>query len=167
MESATRWQKIVEGILSINTGFDGMAFLLNLLLSARKGEPRSHQKLPFNEVKSSDHFRDRVFNLKTSVHLHEVVPVGVKIEDEFDCSCVVVADCPRGLDCGVADRLADLVIDVGRSFFDNFLMPSLNGTVSFEQMDVVSLLIAKNLDLNMAGASYVFLHQDAIVAEGF
>lgn len=167
MESATRWQKIVEGVFSINTRLDGMAFLLNLLLSARKGEPRSHQKLPFHEVKSSDHFRDGVFDLKTSVHLHEVVPVGVKIEDEFYCSCIVVADCPPGLDCGVADRLADLVIDVGRSFFDNFLMPSLNGTVSFEQMDVVAVLIAKNLDLNMPGASYVFLHQDAIVAEGF
>ncbi len=38
----------------------------------------------------------------------------------------------------------------GRSDFDDFLMPSLDRTVTLEEMYDVALGISKNLDLNMA-----------------
>src|SRR5690606_8589735 len=52
-----------------------------------------------------------------------------------------------------------------RCLFYDFLMSSLNRALAFEEMDNVSILIAKNLKLNMTRASHILFDEDRAVTE--
>lgn len=46
-------------------------------------------------------------------------------------------------------------------------MTSLDRTVSLVKMDVVAVLIAKDLHLDVSGSSYVLLDKNSVVTESF
>lgn len=91
LQSAVAWQEIVERIFGINSDLNCIALLSDFLLLLGKWEATGNQKLPFHKVKSSDHLRNGMLNLKSSVHLHKVMLVGIQIENKFDRSRIVVA----------------------------------------------------------------------------
>ncbi len=93
--------------------------------------------------------------------------VRVDIENELNCSCVVVAYCSGSLNCGVTDWGSDGVIDTWRSFFNNFLMSSLNGTISFIKMDIIAKLVSKNLNFDVSGSGDILFNKDSVITEGF
>ena len=69
-----------------------MSMERNLLLSKGKRQACSDLKLPFDKILASDHLSDRMFNLESCVHFHEVELVAFRVKDKFDSSSVPVAD---------------------------------------------------------------------------
>lgn len=108
-----------------------------------------------------------MFNLKSSIHLHEVMLVWIKIKDELNSTSIIITYCPRCLYCRVADRWSDLLCDIRRCLFNHFLMSSLYRAVSLVKMDIISQLVSENLDLDMSRPSYVLLNEYTIIAESF
>ena len=51
------------------------------------------------------------------------------------------------------------------SYFDNFLMSSLNGAITFVQVNDISLGIAENLNLNMTGLLQVSFDEKCSIAK--
>ena len=59
------------------------------------------------------------------------------------------------------------VVKVGRRrALDHLLVAALHRAVALEQVDQVAVLVAKQLDLDMAGAAHQLLEIDLVVAEG-
>lgn len=46
-------------------------------------------------------------------------------------------------------------------------MSSLNGAISFVKMDIVSMLIAENLNLNVPRSSNILFDENSIILESF
>jgi len=125
----------------------------------------SHFQLPFDQVKASHFFSDTVLNLEAGVHLHEVELVRVSVKDEFNRTSVGVV---HGLGCGnggIAHLLSKSFADIGRRFLNNLLMASLNGAVSLVHVDVISMFVSENLELDMPGVGHELLNDHVVVAE--
>ena len=91
----------------------------------------------------------------------------VLIEEEFDSAGVPVSRQLPDAQGGLSHTLAQFLIDDGRrAFFHHLLMPSLQRTFAFTEMNQVAVLVAENLDLDVAGAVEVFLDVDPRVVKG-
>lgn len=93
--------------------------------------------------------------------------VGVKIENELDCPCVVVAHCLGCVDCWTANGLPDHVWDVWWSLFDYFLMSTLDWAVSLEQVNIIFVFVTENLHLDMPWSRNVLLYDNSIIFKSF
>lgn len=93
--------------------------------------------------------------------------VRVQIENKFNCSCVVVAHSFCRVNCWTTDRFSNFVRNVGWSLFHHLLMPSLNGTVSFKQVHVISMSVSKDLDFNVPRPYNILFDKNSIIFEGF
>jgi len=95
-----------------------------------------------------------MLNLKTRVKLEEVelvVGVGVEI---FDGTSGYVTDETTKRDSGLLHVLESLRAgNRDGSLFDNLLMTTLNGTITSEKRDVVSVLVSKKLYFQVASAT--------------
>lgn len=123
--------------------------------------------LPLHQVKASYHFRDRMLNLKSCVHLHKVKLLICSVKYEFDSSCVVVTDCLCCSYSSLANLESELRRDAAWRFFNNFLVASLNSAIAFIQIDVVTVFITKNLDFNVSWALDILLKDHVIILEAF
>lgn len=106
-----------------------------------------------------------MLNLESCVHLHKVELVSDGIKNEFDCSCVDIADSFGSLDSSLTDLLPDGRADLRRSLFNNFLVTSLNRAVTLIQVYVVAMAITKHLQFNMARLFDVLFNDDMFVAK--
>jgi hypothetical protein len=91
-----------------------------------------------------------MFHLEPRVHFHKVKVL--TLNNEFDGSGSSVLD---GLG-SIHSRSPNLPPCLGseakgRGFFDDLLMASLDGTVSFPQVDTVPVRVTKNLNFDVAG----------------
>src|SRR5947207_5642478 len=160
-----RWKKIVVGIFGVDAGFDRMAAHREIFLSQRQSLAGSDTQLPFDKVETGDHFGDRVLNLQTGVHLHEI-EVAFAIEEELHRARADVADRAGSLAGRFAQRFALRTRDQrSGGFFNDLLMTALYGAVAFEETDNVALGIAEDLDFHVARRDNIFLEQHRIVAE--
>ncbi len=66
------WPKIVDRILSIDPAFDCMAVEPDLFLTVSQRESRGQSYLLLNQVDPCNSLGNRVFNLNTCIHFHEV-----------------------------------------------------------------------------------------------
>jgi len=105
--------------------------------------------------------------LKSCVHLHKVMPIGIQVKDKLNCSSIVISNSFCCLNCRITNLSSNLIRNVRRRLFYNLLMPSLNRTVSLVQMDIIFKHISKNLYFNMPWLCNIFLDDDSIIAEGF
>lgn len=144
-----------------------MSLFIYLRLFFWKWETTSNQKLPLNEIKPSNHLWDWMLNLKTSIHLHKVMLIWVKVKYEFYCSCIIVSNSFCSLNSRTTNHISNLISNIRGCFFNNFLMSSLNRTVSLIKMNIISMLIAKNLNLDMSWLSYILFNQNSIVRKCF
>jgi hypothetical protein len=91
-----------------------------------------------------------VFDLDTGVDLDEVVPA-LLINQEFRSTSVSVVDRFGELDGIVQDGLSNLFREVGsRSNFNDLLVSSLDGAVSFVQVYAVAMSISQELDFDVS-----------------
>jgi hypothetical protein len=107
-----------------------------------------------------------MFDLKSGVHFHEIVFVGVEVKDELNGPCIIVSDCSCCLHCGVADHASDVIGHVGWGFFDYLLVSALDGAISLVEVDVVAVLVAENLNLDVSRLCDVFLDQNTVIGKG-
>ncbi len=108
-----------------------------------------------------------MLHLNTGVHLHEI-EVPVRVEEKFDGACGVISYGPCYCHGDIAHCLSQLIIQGRRGgFLEQLLMLTLNGALSFTQVDDIPVHIAKYLEFNMFGILDIFLYKDAGVVECF
>ena len=78
-----RGGKVVEGIFSIDTAFDGMTPDNNVFLTQFQRLARGDPDLLFDQVNAGNSFGNRMLHLNTGVHFHEVKFI-VIVEQELD-----------------------------------------------------------------------------------
>ena len=89
-----------------------------------------------------------------------------RIQKELDGSRVDVSNRARKRECVPVQGVAHFAVEVGRrSNLDHFLVSSLNGTVSLEQVNRVPRGIRENLDLDVAGTQHRLLDKHPRIAE--
>mmetsp|Transcript_2564 Transcript_2564/g.2812 ORF Transcript_2564/g.2812 Transcript_2564/m.2812 type:complete len:250 (-) Transcript_2564:211-960(-) len=168
--SASR-EKIILRRLRKDASFYAGSVQLQIRLREVEGLSSSGLNLKAHKVQRlathQAHFlRDRVFHLKTGVHLHEEELVCVGVEDELNGSCT---DVPDGLGClhrNLANISTKLLGEVRSGcFLQHLLVPTLHTAVSLEEVHTILMLIAEHLHLNVAGPLNVPLQQDAVIFE--
>ncbi len=91
----------------------------------------------------------------------------LRLGDEFDGAGAHIADRFCGRDRGGAHLLAQSCRHARRRrFLDHLLVPALQRTIAFVQMNRIAVAVGKDLELDMAGRRDVFLDQHTIVGKG-
>src|SRR5690606_20401981 len=86
--------------------------------------------------------------------------------DELHRTGADIADRARGIGRRLAHRRASFGRHARRGrFLQHLLVAALHRAVAFEQMDHVAVAVAEHLDLDVAGAFDVLLHQYVRIAE--
>src|SRR5207245_1888076 len=91
LDGARLWAKILLGILSGDTAFNGMTLKTDTLLLKMERQASRDTYLFFNDIGTGHQFGDRVFNLQTSVHLHKIIAV-IFVHQKFERSGVAIAN---------------------------------------------------------------------------
>ena len=108
-----------------------------------------------------------MFHLHSRVHFYEIV-VAVFVHQEFNCTGASVVDRSGYFESVVTDSLP-LFLCYGKSRceFDNLLVPSLYGAVSFIQVDQIAVFVAQHLDFYVFRPFDVLFDEHIIDSEGF
>ena len=123
-------------------------------------------KLKPHEVDPGDAFGHRMLDLDARVHLQKI-EASVVVEKKFDSSGADIADRARRLHRGRAHPRPQLGRDGGRRrFLDQLLMAALDRAVALAEMDDRAMLVAEDLDLDVARAEKRALEKQPPVAEG-
>ena len=107
-----------------------------------------------------------MFDLQTGVHLKKVEILG-SVHDEFNGTRTGIAN---GL--GQCDRLfthrltGGFIEEWAWGLFDHFLVPALDRTFAFAQIDAVAMGITQHLNFDVTRLGNEFLNKNAIVAKG-
>src|SRR5690606_37372439 len=99
------------------------------------------------------------------VHFEEI-EIALAINDELDSACRIVADGFGKRDGLFAHGFASCFIKEGRGcFFDDLLIAALDGAFTLAKIDDVAVLIAEDLNFDMARLRDEFLNEDAVITE--
>src|ERR1051326_5428172 len=122
--------------------------------------------LLLDDVDARHHFRDRMLDLQTRVRFHEV-EVSAWIHEELERAGGRVLHGFRGVDHGRA-HLASLLVGQRRrrGFLQQLLVPALNRALAFAQVDDGPMLIAEDLEFDVARRLDVLLDIHVRDAEG-
>lgn len=160
--------EVGRGILSGDTTLDSKSSPVDVLLGQTKlseGHTSSDLNLSSDDVNTGNFFGNGVLDLDTRVDLNEVVAV-LLVDEEFGCTGVTVFDRFSELEGVRQNGLSDGFLEMGRrSDFDDLLVTSLDGTVSFKEVDAVTLTIGKKLDFNVSGSVKESLDEDSTVTK--
>ena len=124
-----RWTKIIIWILGIDTTFDRVEF--GIIVFSAQSVSGSHFDLLRNQVIINDLFGNRVFNLNPRVHFHKI-EIAVFVHQKLNCTCPFIFDKFGGFYSGFPHFFPQFICHKGRrGFFGQFLVTTLNRTVSF------------------------------------
>ncbi len=163
---ATLRQEAVVGIFGIQAHFDGVSVQWHLLLRQRQGLATGHGDLPGHQVQPGDALGHRVFDLQPRVHLQKV-KAPFAVEQKLDgAGADIVHGARRG-----HRRRAHLRAQCGRDrrggrFLEHLLVPTLDRAVALAQVDDVAVLVAEDLDFDMARLDHRALQDQLFAAEG-
>ena len=141
---------------------------MQLLLLERQGLTCGDTQLPFNKIKPRDGLGHRMLHLQARVHLHKIEShaASALLNNELHCAGADVMHRARSRHRRIAHLLPHGIGHAGCGrFFQHFLMPALNRAITLEQMHVVSMRVAKDLNLNVTRTLRVFLNQHRIVTK--
>jgi len=164
-ETAGRRQETAIGIFGIDPVFDRPAGEPDILL--RKGEPlaRRHPDHLLDEIDSRHAFRHRMLDLEARVHFQEI-EAAVCAHDQLDRAGRIIAHSACQGDRLFTHRAAHLGRDEWRwRFFDHLLVPALDRTFAFAQIEDGAMLVAQHLDLDMARLLDEFFDEHPIIAK--
>ena len=182
--------EVCSGVLCGDSALDGKPPLRNCFLGqAQLGEsgPSSDLNLSSDDIETGDFLweglakvwteadvgkggkelrtGDGVFDLNPGIDLNEIVTAHL-VDQELGSTGIPVAYALRKLDSISENTLPNFFWKVcGRCDFDHLLVPSLNGTVTLEQMDCVSLGVSQQLDFDVARAFEEPFDEHGAVAE--
>ena len=143
-----------------------MPALLDILLFQLKHLSVGNFNLLFHQIYSDHFFRNRMFHLQAGVHLKEII-VAVFINKEFDSTRTDVVHSFSRRYRFFTHVFSQFGSDENRrSLFYDFLVTALHGTFAFAQMNDVSMLVTKNLELDVMRLFNELLQVNRVIAKG-
>ncbi|KAH3663370.1 hypothetical protein OGAPHI_005360 [Ogataea philodendri] len=146
------WLEVLGWVFGSDSALDCKTSGGDLVLQQTKLLQRSTSSnldLSSNNVNTSDFLSDCVFDLDSWVDLNEIVSV-LCINQKLSSTCVSIVGSLCQLNSIGQNGVSDLNWQgLCRSNLNHLLVSSLNRTVSFEQMDNVSVVIGQKLHLNV------------------
>ncbi len=129
-----------------------MAARHQFVLAQRQSVAQGEVDLLPNEVDPVDLLGHRVLHLQAGVHFEKIEgPVG--IEEELDRPDRVVAGCPDDGHRSLAEAPPQIRIDNRRrTLLHHLLVPPLNRTLPFSDVDGIAVTVRHDLHLDVAGA---------------
>src|SRR5437588_8817866 len=118
-----------------------------------------------DQVDVRHHFCDGMLHLDAGVHFDKV-EVLVAVHQEFHSPCIRIADIARQAGGGLGHGLTRLGPDRSRGLLDYFLSVPLDRALPLVQVDDVPMLVAENLDLDVAWVYEQLLEVERLIAEG-
>lgn len=161
-------EEFVVGVLGVDSAFDGGSAPGDVRLGEGEMGSGGDVELEVNEVEAGDEFGDGVFDLEAGVHFEEV-EVAVGVDEEFGGSGVVVAGGPGDAEGGLSHGFAEFGIlgdEGGGALLDDLLVAALEGAFAFAEVDEVSVVVAEDLDFDVAGVEDDLFEVDFGAAEG-
>ncbi len=161
-------KEVVFRIFGINAAFESGAGPANVLLTKSERLPGGNANLPVDEIDAGDPFGNGVFDLEAGVHFEEI-EVAVLVGEELEGAGIRVIRGASDFEGGLADAVAELGMgehEGRRRFLDDFLMASLDGAFALAEMDQVAVLVAEDLNFNVARAVDPFFEIDFTGTEG-
>mmetsp|Transcript_18949 Transcript_18949/g.55655 ORF Transcript_18949/g.55655 Transcript_18949/m.55655 type:complete len:1292 (+) Transcript_18949:3267-7142(+) len=114
-------------------------------------DAHGHLELSRRQRDAREALGDGVLHLEPRVELEEVVLVGLGVVEVLDGACRPVANLLAQADSGVHHLLEGLGLgDGGRALLEDLLVAPLGGAVAAVERDGVAVLVADNLDLEVA-----------------
>ncbi len=155
------------GALGGDARLDGVAAAGDLVLGQRQRLAAGDAQLPFDEIEAGDRLGDRVLDLEPRVDLEEPWLVMVLFENELDGAEIVIADRLAEGDGAGQQFLAHgwREIRCGR-FLDQLLVMALDRAVPLPEVDEIAVMIAGDLDFDMARPQHQLFDQQRRIAEG-
>jgi hypothetical protein len=137
-----------------------------VVLVVAEGFAGCDAELLAHEVDAGDRFGDGVLDLETGVDLEEEELAGVVVDEELDRAGRLIADPGRepqgrGAHLGPAGG-----VERRRGgFLDDLLVTALDGAVTLAEVHQGAVVVAEDLDLDVAGPSDVALDEHGGVSE--
>src|SRR5574344_608021 len=149
----------------IHTRFKGMTMNLQFMLLFLQWLTKSNSPLPLNQVLPCNHFCDGVFDLQAGIHFHEISST-VLLDNKLYRTCAHVIYSTCGINCGLAHSFEFIFWHFWcRCFFKHFLVATLYRAITFKQMHVVAVSIAKNLYFNMTWLNHIAFNQHIFITK--
>ncbi len=163
VDTARRGGEIVR-VFGVDADFDAVAAEADVLFLDREGQAGGDPDLLGDEVNAGEHFGHGVFDLNARIHLHEI-KLAVFVE-KLDGACADIAEAAHR----VGGQRADFLALFGRQdrrwpLLHQFLVAALDGAIAFAQVNGVAVLVAENLDFDVARGFEEFFDVDGVVAE--
>ena len=159
-------QEAAQRILGIDAALDRPARQAHIVLGQRQRLARGDADHLFHEVHPGDELGHRVLHLQAGVHLEEVEAL-VLSDDELHRTGGIVVHrlCQRDrLRAHARPRLG--IEQRRRRLLDDLLVAPLDRAFPLAQMDAVAVLVAQNLDLDVARVLDELLDEQPVVAKG-
>ena len=142
-----------------------MSRQLHILLGVGQFPPVGNTDLLFDEVNACDPLCYRMLHLDTGIHFHKI-KTPCLFKQELDSSGVHVSRCFCRIYRRFPHFLTQCITHNGtRRFFNQFLMISLDRTVPLSQMDYMTVIVRKNLELNMLRMLHKMFQIHRIIAK--
>jgi hypothetical protein len=149
-------------MFGIYPALDRMALEDDVFLGKTQRCAGGNLDLLIDEINTGNHFRDRMLDLNTRIHLNKVELV-VFIQKFYRAGPRVVQVSHR-LGTDLADcRGSFRGMDGREAFLPHFLVPALQRAITFAKMNGLALSVTENLDLNMARLLEVFFEIDSVI----
>jgi hypothetical protein len=163
---AGRRQEVARRILGIQPGLDRVPVEADRALLEGQRPSLGHLDLETHQVESGHELGHRVLHLEPGVHFEEVERA-TRRQHELDGAGPDIADGGGGGDRGAAHALAQrLAHGRRRRLLDHLLVPALDRALALEQVHDTAVRVTEDLQLDVARALDVALHQQRVVAEG-
>lgn len=166
LEETNRREELSGWVLSVHSVLDGVTVDLDVRLLESQRISSSDEDLLLNKIDTGDLLGDGMFHLEAGVHFEEV-EILVLVDQEFNgTSALVTASFSEGNSLG-SHLVTGLRVEEGRgSLLDNLLVTSLHRALTLGHVNVVSMLITKDLILDVLGLLDVFLNENSAITEG-
>ena len=156
-------------VLGIDSRFDRPAVELHVVLGELQFLARGDVDHLLDQVEAGHLLGHRMLDLQPGVHLEEVEALARRVgavDDQLDRARRIISDRPRQRDRLLAHRLAHFGRDERRRrFLDHLLVAALDRAFALVQIDDVAVLVAEQLDFDVARVLDEFLDEHAVVAE--
>ena len=154
------------GVLGVDAALDGVAVERHVPLLERQALPRRDPDLFLDDVDAGDELGHRVLDLDARVDLEEE-EVALVVEQELERAGVGVLDGARRVD----DRAAQLAPHLlghrdRRALLEQLLVAPLDRALALAEVDDGAVMIAEDLELDVARVLDVLLDVDVADAEG-
>mmetsp|Transcript_94283 Transcript_94283/g.129880 ORF Transcript_94283/g.129880 Transcript_94283/m.129880 type:complete len:246 (-) Transcript_94283:217-954(-) len=166
--STIAWQEVVLRILRVDTGLNGVTKQRNVFLVLDwKLLTSCNSELPLNKIHSSNFLSDRMLNLQTSVHLHEEEILSIVIEDEFNGTCIHVINSFCSVNRCLTHLSSQHFTNVRWCLLNNLLVSSLHRAVTLIQVNIITVHITENLELDMSRILNVLFDKHIVISKTF